>query len=220
MIRRPTGTKVWTPAAVRLPRTSGISQSDDLDDDRYEFERAASRSKCSAFLTGEPFTDWHGELDAVGVGYDARSLDDLTISISAWPLHWEDCLGELNWEFVRGKWPDVSLVLEGEMELDRVFRLGAMVDEWCPIPQGELAIANIVEREFDVLVEAPELTADWLLHRLDLDPLGPSWWCRWCPEHERRPAPYVVVGPDGTVSCAAHLHNAAELERAPNEGTL
>ncbi|WP_420443881.1 hypothetical protein [Candidatus Poriferisodalis sp.] len=220
LIRQPTGPRVWVPAAVRLPTATGISESDDLDNDWYMFERAAASTKCAAFLSDEPFTDWYGELDAVGVGYDPHTLKDMTVRITARPLHPEDCLGELNWEFVRGTWPDVKLVLEGEMMVGRVGRLGEIVDQWCPIPSGEPAIANIVERELDVLVEAPELDTDWLLHRLSLDAVGPSWWCRWCPDHERRPAQYVVGGPDGTVSCAAHLTNAAKHEQAFNDESV
>ena len=220
LIRKPTGLMAWAPAAVGLPTTTGISESDDLDHDRYMFERAAASTKCAAFLSDQPFTDWWSELDAVGVGYDAHTLDDLTVSITAWPLHPEDCLGELNWEFVCGTWPDVKLVIEGEMMLDRVGRLGAMVDEWCPIPQGNPALAEAIGHVYDMLVEAPELDTDWLVHRLSLDAHGPSWWCRWCPEHERRPAHYVVGGPDGTMSCAAHLHKAAKHEHALNNEAI
>lgn len=106
------------------------------------------------------------------------------------------------------------------MVTDRVFRLGAMVDEWCLIPRGEPAIAKVVEREFDVLVEVPELSVDWFGHRLGLRSDGPTWWCRWCPEELRRPAQYVVGGEEGTVSCAAHLPAAAEFERALIDETL
>ena len=218
--RQSTGPRVWVPAAVRLPNTTGISESDDLDHDRYMFERAAASTKCKAFLTGGPFTDWYGELDAVGVGYDAHTLDDMTVHITARPLHWEDCLGELNWKFVRGTWPDVKLVIEGEMMVDRVCRLGEMVDEWCPIPQGNPALAEAIGHVHDLLVEAPELDTDWLLHRLSLNAVGPSWWCRWCPQHQRRPAQYVTGGPDGTASCAAHLSNAAKHEQALNDELL
>ena len=214
VVHRQAGPKVWVPAAVRLPNPSHISESDDLDHDRYLFERAAASARCATFLTGELFADWHGELDAVGVGYDAHTLADMTVRVTARPLHPEDCLGELDWEYVRGRWPDVTLVCAGETMVGRVGRLGEMVDQWCPIPQGEPAIAHIVARELDVLVQAPELDTDWLVHRLSLDPLEPSWWCRWCPDHERRPAQYVVGGPDGTVSCAAHLPNAAQHEQA------
>ena len=214
---KPDGTEGLGPAAVRLPRTTRISRSDDLDHDRYQIERAAAKTRCASFLSDEPFANWCGKLDAVGVGYDSHTLDDMTVGISAWPLHREHCLGELNWEFVRGKWPDVSLILEGKMILDRVVRLGAMVDDWSPIPEGAPALAEATGYQFDMLAEAPEHDTDWLVHRLSLGAHGPSWWCRWCPERERRPAQYVVGGPAGAVSCAAHLPNAAEHEQAPDE---
>lgn len=103
---------------------------------------------------------------------------------------------------------------------ERLCRLGPMIDEWCPIPQGYPALAETVADAYDMLVEAPELDTDWLVHRLSLDPHGTSWWCRWCPEHERRPAQYVVGGADGTVSCATHLPNAVDFEQALCEGLL
>ena len=68
LIQKPTGLIGWAPAAVRLPTTTRISESDELDHDRYMFERAAARTRCSAFLTGRPFTAWRSRLDAVGVG--------------------------------------------------------------------------------------------------------------------------------------------------------
>ncbi|WP_419923376.1 hypothetical protein [Candidatus Poriferisodalis sp.] len=219
-VRRQAGPRVWAPAAVRLPNPSRIGEHDDLSHDRYLFECAAASTKCATFLTDEPFADWHGELDAVGVGYDAHALTDMTVHITARPLHPEDCLGELDWEYVRGKWPDLKLIHEGDMMVGRVGRLGEMIDQWCPFPEGEPAIAELVARELDVLVEVPELDSGWLLHRLSLDPLGPSWWCRWCPEDERRPAQYVVGGFDGPVSCAAHLPNAARHEHALNDGLV
>ena len=199
---------------MRLPSPSRISEAEDLDHDRYLFDRAAASTKCVTYFTGEPFAEWRDQLNAVGAGDDAHALTDMTVHIAARPLHPEDCLGGPDWEHLRGKWPDLKLVHESEALVGRAGRLGDMVDQWCPFPQGEPAIAGIVTRELDVLVEVPELNTDWLLHRLSLDRLGPSWWCRWYPDHERRPAQYVIGGLDGTVSCATHLPNAAELELA------
>ena len=60
----------------------------------------------------------------------------------AQPLHPEDCLGEIDWEHVRRRPPDGSFVLGDENQFDRVGRLGQMVDEWCPIPEGNPALAE------------------------------------------------------------------------------
>ena len=211
-----TGHSVWVPAALRLPATTQISEDDDLAAERDMFELAAASTRCPTFLSGEPFDEWWGELDAVGVGYDADTFEVVTVQVTAWRLHPEDCLGEIEWEFVRRRPPHGAFTLEDENQLDRVARLGEMVDEWCPFPEGNPALADAVGHAYDVLVEAPELDSHWLLHRLGLDPSGPSWWCRWCFQGERRPAQYVTGGPDGTVSCAAHLPEAAELELALN----
>ena len=208
------GPRPLVPVAVRLPSATSVGDAYDLDDDRIELERAAASAKCPTFLSGEPLADWDGELEAVGVGYDPYTLDDVTVGITAWPLHPDDCLGPLNWEFVRGSWPDLAWVPEDESMFERVCRLGPMIDRWCPIPQGSPALARNLGDAYDVLVEAPALDTDWLVHRLSLDALGPSWWCRWCPDSRRKPAPYVVVVAHGTVSCAAHLPNAADHERA------
>ena len=212
VVRRSTGPRVWVPAALRLPETARIREEDDLEPDRHMFERAAASANCPTYLTGEPFTEWWGELDAIGVGYDPKTPAIVTVHISARRLHPEDCFGEIDWECVRRRPPDGALVLEDENRLDRVGRLGEMVDEWCPIPEGNSALAEAIGHAYDALIEVPELDTHWLLHRLDLDPVGPSWWCRWCPEAERRPAQYVTGGADGIVSCEAHLSEAAMLE--------
>lgn len=211
-IAESTGHNIWVPAALRLPATAHIGEDDDLDAERDMFELAAAAARCPTFLSGEPFGEWWGDLDAVGVGYDTDTFQIVTVHITARLLHPEDCLGEIEWEYVRRRPPHGALTLEDENQLDRVGRLGAMVDEWCPFPEGDPALADAIGNAYDVLVEASELDSDWLLHRLSLDPSGPSWWCRWCPQDERRPAQYVTGGPDGTVSCAAHLHKAAKLE--------
>lgn len=149
-----------------------------------------------------------------------HTLEIVNVHITAQPLHPEDSLGEIDWEHVRRRSPDSSFVLEDENQLDRVGRLGEMVDEWCPIPEGNPALAEAAGHVYGVLVEAPDLDSHWLLHRLSLDPGGPSWWCRWCPEGERRPAQYVTGAPDGTVSCDSHLHRAAAHEHVLNSEKL
>ncbi len=70
-----------------MPSTEDIDPMDDVEDARHEFELAAGSTRCIAYCTGEPLTEWCGHLDADGVGYDGHSLEDLSVGIMAQPLH-------------------------------------------------------------------------------------------------------------------------------------
>lgn len=210
-VRTERGERLWTPQLLRL----GRMQTDDFDDSvRRIYEAAAAAAGCGAICSGEDLTEGLDVFDAVAVGFDTDSGEPFTVDIEARRVHRDDSIGEVNWDLAAAGWlgyerASTGPLLDAEETWELACALGAMADRWCPLPSGDPQLASSASRHWKVPVSALRLDAEWFKLRRDHAGSDAAWWCAWCGDAERAPAPYLIGEPDGTVCCGAHLDDGA-----------
>ena len=207
----------WQPSVLCLPR---------MDPDRFdeaeigEYGDAAQRlGGISTVFNGPEVVAGTDSFDAVASGMDVAGRERIAVGVQASPLHREDCLGEMDWEFLAGLNDLVWLARSSDRVAALCAALGAMADAYCPLGAGSPAVASRATHTLGVEVSAVELTVEWFTQRFDHPNGAAPWWCEWCEHPHRPPALYVVGGgPEGTVCCADHFAAAARREIEPVAG--
>ena len=210
IVRCEAGERLWTAQLVRLPRM----QPDDFDDTaRRVYESAAAAASCGAICSGDDLVEGLDVFDAVAVGFDTDSGEPLNVDIEVRRVHREDSIGDVDWDLAQAGWLGYERgggpLLDDDETWALACALGAMADRWCPLPSGDPQLASAASRHWKVPVTALDLDAEWFKLRRDHAGGDAVWWCAWCGNSERAPAPYLIGEPDGTVCCDAHLDDGA-----------